>query len=484
MPHLKVNRALEPILTAKQQIVVIVGGRGSGKSIGIGDILTMKMATEKADVYCLREFQDSINDSVHRVFVGSVQDRLQLDGWTVQENRIIAPNGAYTTYKGAARNPDSMQSAQNYKYSWFEEAHRASQASIDKLLPTILRNPGAKCIFTANPQSSGDPFSQRFITPYKHILDRDGIYQDDLHLILKVNWRDNPWWNQEQENLRLWDFENLERTKYDWIWEGEFNDSVEGSIIKAEWFDAAVDAHKIDKFKKVFAPHGVVVCAHDPSDEGNDSKGICIRHGSIIKYIDEMDTGEIDAGCDWALGVAQEYQADWFVWDGDGMGAGLKGQISRVLSGRPMKTHMYKGSLSGKGQDNATDIYMPMMAGENKKNSKYKEVFKNNRAQYSITLANRFYNTYRCVIKGDYVDPDEMVSIDSDGVQNMVKLRSEVCRVPRKKNNNGLEQIMNKNEMKKLEIESPNMFDSLVMSFANPKTALSSRQFKPQKRRF
>ena len=176
MPHLRVNRALEPVLTAKQQIIVIVGGRGSGKSIGIGDILTMKMATEKADIYCLREFQDSINDSVHRVFVGSVQERLDLVGWTVQENKIIAPNGAYTTYKGAARNPDSMQSAQNYKYSWFEEAHRASQASIDKLLPTILRNKGAKCIFTANPQSSGDPFSQRFITPYKdiHLLQPSG----------------------------------------------------------------------------------------------------------------------------------------------------------------------------------------------------------------------------------------------------------------------------------------------------------------------
>jgi len=483
MPHLRVNRALEPVLTAKQQIIVIVGGRGSGKSIGIGDILTMKMATEKADIYCLREFQDSINDSVHRVFVGSVQERLDLVGWTVQENKIIAPNGAYTTYKGAARNPDSMQSAQNYKYSWFEEAHRASQASIDKLLPTILRNKGAKCIFTANPQSSGDPFSQRFITPYKDILDRDGIYQDDLHLILKVNWRDNPWWNQEQENLRLWDYKNLPRTKYNWIWEGEFNDSVENSIIKAEWFDAAIDAHKIDKFKKVFEPHGVTVCAHDPSDEGDDSKGVCVRHGSIIKYVDEMTTGEIDAGCDWALGIANQYGADWFVWDGDGMGAGLKGQISRELAGRAMKTHMYKGSLSGKGQDNASDIYMPMDGRENNKNSKYKEVFKNNRAQYSVAIANRFYNTYRCVVKGEYVDPDEMISIDSANVSNMVKLRSEVCRIPRKPNNNGLEQIMTKQEMKKLEIESPNMFDSIVMAFANPKTTVK-RPFKPQKRKF
>ena len=67
MPSLKINKKLEPIFNAKQQIICIIGGRGSGKSIGIGDLLTFKMATENADIYCLREFQDSIQDSVHRV---------------------------------------------------------------------------------------------------------------------------------------------------------------------------------------------------------------------------------------------------------------------------------------------------------------------------------------------------------------------------------------------------------------------------------
>ena len=178
MPTLQVNKKLEKLFTATQQIIVIIGGRGSGKSIGVGDILTFKMATEDADIYCLREFQDSVTDSVHRVFEDSIKKRLKLSGWDIQKNTVISPDGAKTTYKGANRNPDSMQSAQGYKYSWFEEAHRASQDSIDKLLPTILRNPGAKCIFTANPQSSADPFSQRFITPYLSELEANGIYED------------------------------------------------------------------------------------------------------------------------------------------------------------------------------------------------------------------------------------------------------------------------------------------------------------------
>lgn len=467
MPLLKINKKLEPFLTKRKQLKIAIGGRGSGKSIGIGDALTFKMATEKADVYCLREFQDSIADSVHRVFEGSINDRLFLDGWNVQEKRIISPEGAVTAYKGASRNPNSIQSAQGYKYSWFEEAQTMSQASIDKLLPTILRNPGAECWFSANPQSSADPFSQRFIVPYLKELDKHGYYEDDLHLIIVVNWRDNPWWNTEQETLRQWDYKNLSRAKYDWIWEGKFNDEVEDSIIKAEWFDACIDAHKIDKLKEVFKPLGAKIAAHDPSDTGKDNKGYAMRHGSIVQHILEKNSGEIDVGCDWATNLAKQHGADWFIWDGDGMGAGLKRQVSNNLDSTKTKYQMFKGSLSGKGQDNAEKLYQKEY-GDKANQLTNAEVFKNNRAQYYIALADRCYNTYRCVFKGEYVDPDEMISFDSEGIESIPALRSELCRIPRRNNSNGLQQIMNKQEMKNQGIDSPGMADSIMMAMFTP----------------
>ena len=467
MPTLRINKKLEPFLTKPKQLKIAIGGRGSGKSIGIGDALTFKMATEKADIYCLREFQDSISDSVHRVFEGSINDRLMLDGWNVQEKRIISPEGAQTAYKGAARNPNSIQSAQGYKYSWFEEAQTMSQASIDKLLPTILRNPGAECWFSANPQSSADPFSQRFIVPYLRELNKHGYYEDDLHLIIVVNWRDNPWWNIEQETLRKWDCTNLSRAKYDWVWEGKFNDEVADSIVKAEWFDACIDAHKVDKLKEVFKPLGVRIAAHDPSDTGKDNKGYAMRHGSIVQHIYEKNSGEIDVGCDWATNLAREHKADWFVWDGDGMGAGLKRQVANNLDSTNTKYQMFKGSLSGKGQDHAEKMYQKGY-GDKNNNLTNAEVFKNNRAQYYISLADRCYNTYRCVVKGEYIDPEEMISFDSDGIESIPALRSELCRIPRKNNSNGLQQLMNKQEMKSQGIDSPGMADSLMMLMFQP----------------
>ena len=457
---LKLNEKLVPFLTKPQPIKIAVGGRGSGKSIGFGDMLTFKMDTEASDVYCLREFQESITDSVHKVFTSSVEDRLDLPGWDIQANKVIAPNGATTTYKGANRNPDAMQSAQNYKYSWFEEAHRASQASLDKLLPTILRIPGAQCWFSANPQSSGDPFSQRFLVPYLKELLKTGVYEDELHYIVFVNWRDNPWWNKEQERLRAWDYEHLSRTKYDWIWEGSFNDEVDDAIIQPEWFDAAIDAHE----KLGFKPRGVRVASHDPSDMG-DAKGYALRHGSVFLEVTEHNTLDVNDGCDWACDNAIEMDADVYVWDADGLGASLRKQTLANIKGKKMEHVEFRGS---KGVDHPDRVYQPVN-GQNKKAKKNKETFKNRRAQYYWALRDRFYNTFRAVEYGDYMDPDHLISLSSN-ISDMTKLRSEVCRIPRKPNGQGLIQIMSKDEMARLNppIPSPNMADCMMMALADP----------------
>tara|TARA_R110000822_G_C15338773_1_gene495899 strand:- start:23412 stop:24857 length:1446 start_codon:yes stop_codon:yes gene_type:complete len=450
---LRVNRKLEKFLTVSKPIKVAIGGRGSGKSIGFGDILTMKMDLEKADVYCLREYQDSINDSVHRVFKGSITNRLNLHGWTIQENRVEAPNGAQTVYRGAARNPDSIQSAQGYKYSWFEEAHRASKASLDKLLPTILRNPGAECWFSANPQSSVDPFSQRFITPYLAELERDGFYEDDIHLIVVVNWRDNPWWNAEQEALRKWDYENRPRSEYNWIWEGKFNDAVDDAIIMPEWVDAAVDAHK----KIPAIARGARVMGFDPADNGGDDKGVVIRHGGLITHAKAWLKGDLDEAVDEAFGMAFDNRCEEMVYDSIGVGAGVKVGLEARIAGSGLRVSGFAGGAQVVNPD--------LKYKEDKFN---RDVFVNRRAQYYWLLRDRFENTYKAIVKGEYVDPNEMIALSSD-IENLEQLKSELVRVPRKRTtNNNLIQILSKPEMKNRKIPSPGLADSCMMCFANP----------------
>jgi len=458
MPHLKINRALERLLTKHKPLKVVIGGRGSGKSIGLGDIFTMKMETEGADIYCLREFQESINDSVHRVFEDSVNDRLKLSGWEIQKNSVISPVGTHTTYRGASRNPDNIQSAQGYKYSWFEEAHRASQDSLDKLIPTIIRNPGAECWFSANPQSSNDPFSLRFITPYLDQLERDGFYEDEIHMVVVVNWRDNPWWNKEQEAIRKWDLKNRTRAEYDWIWEGKFRDTVENAIIRPEWFDACIDAHK----KLGFEPSGIEVVSHDPSDTGSDDKGLAYRHGVVFKDVQLRDFGDVNEGCDWALDRCQEIKPDAFVWDVGGMGTGLKGQVKERLEGKSLTIAPFNG---GGEVLNPDSVYEPIdgeMIGRKPRTNR--DAFFNLRAQMYNELKDRCWKTYRAVIDGKYYDQSELISFSSS-IEIIKLLRSELCRIPQKDNGVGKFQILSKEQMLKQGIKSPNAADSVMMSF-------------------
>ena len=460
MIKLNINKALERAFFSTKPIIVFAGGRGSGKSLGVGDILTYRMATECADIYCLREFQGSLSDSVHRVFEGSINDRIGIpEQFDIQKTSVVHENGAHTVYQGANRNPDSMQSAQNFKYSWFEEAHKASEESLDKLLPTILRNEGAQCFFTANPQSSADPFSQRFLVPYWDDLMTNGYYEDDVHLIMRVNWRDNPWWNDSQELLRKWDYDHLSRSKYDWIWEGLFNDSVDDSLIQPEWFDACVDA-----VEKLNIPiHGARVTAYDPADTGDDENAYASRIGIHFDEIKEVDSPNGNLACDIVCTRSNELNTDLFVWDGDGMGALLRKQISQNFDGiKRIETRMYRGSEK---VDEPTAPYEGNHGDGQKTN---RDMFYNKRAQYWVRLATRMENTFNAVVLGKYIDPDELISISSQ-VSQLQKLRAEVCGVPKKRNLTGKIALMPKDEMKKsYGKKSPNMGDCLAMAMEKP----------------
>jgi phage terminase large subunit len=80
-----------------------------------------------------------------------------------------------------------------------------------------------------------------------------------------------------------------------------------------------------------------------------------------------------------------------------------------------------------------------------------------------MKLAQRFYNTWLAVEKKQYIDPDTIISISSD-IKLIDKLRSEICRIPRKPNGTGKIQLMSKKEMKdKYDIDSPGMADCLAM---------------------
>ena len=461
MPKMQIPRKLLPLIKKKKRFKVIIGGRGSGKSHTVADICLMDAQTKGIKTGCFREFQNSISDSVYSLLTDEIE-RLELQGFEVQNNHILRNGQEAFTFKGLARNPESIKSMHGYERFFVEEAQTISSKSLKMLTPT-LRVEGSEVWMVGNPASSADPFSQRFIVPFQKELDKNGYYEDDLHLVIVCNYYDNPFFPQVLEEERVYDYEHLDRAEYDHIWLGKFNDTVANAIIKTEWFDAAIDAHK----KLGFKPRGAVVASHDPSDTGPDDKGLAIRKGSVFLDVLAKDSGDVNEGADWATEIAINHNADLFTWDCDGMGVSLNRQISTSFDGINCEVRMFKGSM---GVDDPDQIYEPL---DNIKEPKTnKETFKNKRSQYYWRLRDRFYNTYRAVVKGEYIDPDELISLSSN-IKDLQALRSEICRIPRKPNGSGLIQIMSKDDMLKLEIPSPNMADSLMMSMELPDIAES-----------
>ena len=464
------------LLQKPKRIKILVGGRASTKSTFVSDVVLSKMSKQE-EWCCGREYQNSIDDSVHLLLTDEI-DRCELNGYSILKTEINHASGGRAFYRGLARNVTSLKGLHCHGL-WIEEGESLSFETLRVLTASIrvsakdvtkakkegteIRVP--EIWITMNRRSSADPIAQRFLKRAESELKRCGYYEDDMVMIVQVNYTDNPWFmDSGLDTERRDDYKTMERSEYRAKWLGDYYDSVDRATIKVEWFDAAIDAHT----KLGITPTGSTVTAFDVADEGGDSKGYASRKGILFNDIDEIDAKDGNEACHIAVERAIQANSDLFVYDGDGMGALLREQIDTDLKGIKCDHRVYRGSNS----PDDPDLYYEGMYGTGTKDKpkKNKEIFANKRAQYGIKLANMFYNTYLAVEKGKYTDPDTIISISSD-IKVIDKIRSEVCRIPRKPNNTGKIQLMSKDEMKRVhKIESPGMYDSMCMALEVPET--------------
>ncbi len=213
---------------------VLYGGRGAGKSRGVADALLIKGIENKLRILCAREFQKSIETSVHAL----LKDRITEMGldffYTVTEKKITGKNGTEFGFEGLKFNISSIKSYEGADICWVEEAHCVSYASWAYLIPTI-RNPNSEFWITYNPDLKTDYVHNRFV------IDEPPASS----IVAKVNWQDNPWFpdvlKTEMEEDRLKD-----QDKYLHVWEGHTQLALRGAIY-AEQLKTAVAENRITK---------------------------------------------------------------------------------------------------------------------------------------------------------------------------------------------------------------------------------------------
>src|SRR3954471_13285495 len=115
------------------------GGRGSAKSWGFAEAL-IRLAREKPlRILCLREFQNSIKESSHKMLVDTIH-RLGMEAWfNVTDTSITSRCGAEFMFKGCFNKLNSLRSTEGVDIVWLEEAHSISEASWRVIIPTIRK---------------------------------------------------------------------------------------------------------------------------------------------------------------------------------------------------------------------------------------------------------------------------------------------------------------------------------------------------------
>lgn len=475
IPTILLAEKLEPAILKHKKYKCFYGGRAGTKSMFAMDAMIGEVNSTGSGVFCLREQMKSLSQSIYKGINGRVS-QLNIGGFNPVESKwkIDHRSGGIISF-GGLRNVEDMKSLFEYKFFLLEEAANTSQAAIDILGPTLRGVDGAELWYLWNPKSANDAMSKEFIIPYQKYLDRDGYYEDEYHMIINVSYLDNPWFEDDislktevEKDKSKVERGLMSKSRFNHIWHGAFNDDIENSLIDADWFDACIDAH----VKLGFEPKGAIVTSHDPSDVGNDEKAITVRHGVVFLHAEELDAENANKAFDVACGVSKQYGGDVFVWDCDGMGAILRDQASANFNGTKVQTVMFKGS-EGVHQPEAIYSYCEDYGIREPKTNK--DVFRNKRAQNYVGLADRCRKTYEAVVHGVYHNPDELVSFSSK-IDCIQKIRSELCRLPIKPNSQGTIELYSKQEMKKgitmpdgskLVIPSPNLGDSIMMSFDN-----------------
>ena len=433
-----------------KRLKVMYSGRGGYKTVSVAKTLLFLAHREKKRVLCLREFMNSIDDSVHSTLKEEVEILNMTNHFKVTANQIEGRNGSLFRYAALARNLPSLKSKHGIDIAWIEEAETITQKSLDVLIPTI-RKAGSELWFTFNPDDEFGAVYSTFVKPHLDTIRKQGYYADDMLHVVKTSLEENPFAPSEllEDSARM-KKDNLKKWLH--IYGGEVFSDYRESIIQPEWVDAAIDAHK----KLNFPPQGVKVSSFDPADVGKDAKAWGMRHGSVVTMGCQWHDGELQDAIEKAFHYSYDNRIEQFVYDSAGLGKGVKGPLTAMIAGKPIEIIGFEGA--------GRVPYPDVIYADDRTN---RNTFKNARAYGYWLLRDRFEKTFNAIKKGVYSDPDSLISLSSS-IEDLDVLKSELVKIRRKMGANSYIQIESKEDMLSRGVKSPNLADMIMMLFMNP----------------
>ncbi len=229
---------LIPVFTGEAMYRGAYGGRGSAKTRSFAKMaaawgIKYAQAEMGGVIVCGREFMNSLDDSSFAEIKGAILS----EPWLLERydlgDKYIRTKDRRIEFKfvGLRYNLNSIKSKSKIRLFWVDEAEAVTELPWSKAIPTV-REDGSEIWVTWNPEREASATHKRF-----------RLDPPDDSKIVEMNFRDNPWFPDTLNKIRIEDF-NKRPDQYGHVWNGEFVTVVEGSYFAKE-LAAAKDGDRI-----------------------------------------------------------------------------------------------------------------------------------------------------------------------------------------------------------------------------------------------
>ena len=244
----------------------------------------------------------------------------------------------------------------------------------------------------------------------------------------------------------------------------DYMGAAQGIIIKYEWVEAAVDAHK----KLALDVSGGWWGGLDVADQGVDTNALVRGQGIVVKYAEEWGERDPGATARRAFRLCRETRPIALQYDCIGIGTAVKSEFNRITQDDALEVS-WMTLVPWNAGAAVLDPGEPVLRGD-RSSPTNKNYFENFKAQAWWGVSRMFYRTWRAVraLEGDLDDgegadysADQLISLDSASISAtvMAKLMRELSQATMGQSSR-LKLLVNKAPSG---AKSPNLGDALVM---------------------
>lgn len=205
---------------------VMRGGRGSGKSFTAAKMAAIWGAIEPLRILCVREFQNSIKESMH----AEIKNAINSCPWLSTQYDVgidylrHKSNGTEFVFRGLRHNIDAVKSMARIDLVIAEEAETIPFSSWQALLPTI-RAEKSEIHIIYNPKRRDSWVAKTF----------DAAEAPPRTKVVDISHADNPWFPPVLEEQRLHDLNVLDPALYQHIWEGAYYEQSDAQVFAGRY---------------------------------------------------------------------------------------------------------------------------------------------------------------------------------------------------------------------------------------------------------